>query len=158
MSISSKSSRGLLEAMNPKPKIILELGPYVGSSAVVLGAMLKGFHDRGLDRCKVYSCELSADSTKIVRDFVKIAGLDSVVEVCEGPAAETLKRLHTEGTVTHTDVLLIDHWEKFYLPDLQVCEDLGILKKGSVVIEDNTDYPSAPDYVEYMRSGGRAGR
>jgi catechol O-methyltransferase len=94
----------------------------------------------------------------IALDFVKIAGLDSIVEICEGPAAKTLKRLHTEGTVRHKGVFLIDHWEKIYLSDLQFCEDLGMLKKGSVVIADNTDYPGAPDSVEYVRSGGRAGK
>lgn len=144
--------------MNPKPKIIVELGTYVGNSAVALGAMLKEIHAGESELSKVYTCELSADFAKIARDLIDLAGLASIVQVCEGPAAETLKRLHAEGSVTHTDVLVIDHWEKYYLSDLQVCEDLGLLRKGSMVIADNTDMPGAPDYVEYVRAGGRAGK
>lgn len=151
-----KLIRQLLDKQNPKPKIIVELGTYVGTSAVALAAMLQDFHPEDKpERCKVYSCELSADFAKIARDFVHLAGLDALVQICEGPAAETLKSLHAEGTLTHADVLLIDHWEKFYVSDLQVCEELELLRKGSVVIADNTDMPGAPDYVEYVRGGGR---
>ena len=34
-------SRQILEAMDPIPKLIVELGTYVGNSAVAWGAMLK---------------------------------------------------------------------------------------------------------------------
>ena len=48
----------------------------------------------------------------------------------------------------------IDHWERYYLPDLQWCEELGVFHKGSLVIADNTDIPGAPQYLKYVRAGG----
>lgn len=153
-------SRKILEQMNPKPKVIIELGTYVGNSAVAWGAMLQDLHNHdptAMKDCKVFSCELDAKFVKIASSLVELAGLSDIVEVVQGPAAESLKRLKEEGRLTKADVLFIDHWEKYYVADLKVCEELGFLQPGSVVIADNTDMPGAPDYVEYVQKGGGGG-
>jgi predicted O-methyltransferase YrrM len=103
----------------------------------------------------VYSCELDAGLAKIARDFVELAGLSDVVEVVEGKSTDSIKMLKEEHKIDHIDVLFLDHWESYYLPDLQLCEDLGLLRKGSIVLADNTDMPGAPDYVKYVKAGGR---
>ena len=103
-----------------------------------------------LPKCKVFSCELDPSFVRITRDFVELAGLNDIVEIVHGPAAESLKKVKHEGRLNKTDVLFIDHWEKFYVADLRVCEELGLLQSGSVVIADNTGIPGAPDYVEYV--------
>ena len=54
-------------------------------------------------------------------------------------------------------MLFIDHWEKFYLPDRRLCEELGLLKKGSVIVADNVDRSGAPEYRKYIESGGEGG-
>ena len=33
--------------------------------------------------------------------------------------------------------MLLDHWEKLYLNDFQVLEELGVIGRGSVVFSDN---------------------
>lgn len=157
-----------LQAAGRTPKVIVELGTYVGNSAVALGSMLKELHgndtdktnrnDDGLRGCKVFSLELDAHFVDIARDLVDLAGLSDLVQIVHGPAADSVRKLHKEGVLDQIDVLLLDHWEKFYLPDLQVCEDLGLLKKGGLVVADNTDKPGAPDYVEYVKKGGREGK
>ena len=150
-------SRKILQSMDPKPKVLVELGTYVGNSAVAWGAMLRDLHQGDTDAlkdCKVFSCELEPTFVKIARDFVHLAGLSDTVEIVEGPAAESLKSLTKNSSLAKIDVLFIDHWEKFYLADLSVCEELGLLQTGSVVIADNTDMPGAPDYVEYVKKGG----
>lgn len=93
---------------------------------------------------------------RLSRDLVQLAGLDEIVHVLEGPASESLRTLYDEGKVTSggVDMAFIDHWEEYYLPDLQLCEKLGVFHKGSLVIADNTDFPGAPKYLEYVRSGG----
>jgi catechol O-methyltransferase len=151
------ASREILEAMDPKPKVIVELGTYVGNSAVAWGAMLKDIwkdDPAALKECQVHSCELDTNFGTIARDFVDLSGLQDTVHIWDGkPAGETIRSLHASGKLNHIDVLFFDHWEKFYLPDLQICEELGLLRKGSVLIADNTDIPGAPEYLDYVRAG-----
>lgn len=33
-------------------------------------------------------------------------------------------------------MLLLDHWEKLYVDDLKVVEELDLLKEGSVIVAD----------------------
>jgi catechol O-methyltransferase len=151
-------SRDTLDKMDPKPKILVELGTYVGSSAVAWGAMLKELNGGSADGIKIYSMELDKDFAGIASDFLDLAGLTGMVQIVQGQSSDSLKRLKEEGILEKIDVLFLDHWEKFYVSDLQLCEDLGLFKKGSVIIADNTDMPGAPDYLKYVRAGGRDNR
>ena len=123
-------SRKIIEQMKPKPKVIVELGTYVGNSAIGWGSMLKQMHESdsaAFNDCKVFSCELDPNFIKIASDFVDLAGLSGIVEIVQGPAAESLRKLKQERRLAKADMLFIDHWEKFYLADLKVCEELGLL-------------------------------
>jgi catechol O-methyltransferase len=144
--------------MDPKPRVVVEFGTYVGCSALAWGATLAKMHgkDAEKDSVKVFAFELEPPMAAIARDFVSLAGLQSVVEVIEGPGAESLKKLCAEGRVKlgGVDVVFLDHWEQLYLPDLQLCESLKVFHKGSVVMADNTDVPGAPDYLAYVKKGG----
>jgi len=82
-----------------------------------------------------------------------LAGLKGVVDVVVGEAAVEMRRLKEEGKLERVDFLLLDHWEKFYVEDLKVVEELELLKEGSVVVADNVDCPGAPEYLEYVRGG-----
>jgi catechol O-methyltransferase len=152
------ASKTVLEQMNPKPKILVELGTYVGNSAVAWGAILKELNGGSTDGVKVYGMELEKHFAKIASDLVDLAELNDCVEVVQGPSEESLKTLKAEGEIDKIDVLFLDHWERCYVPDLQLCEDLGLFRKGSVVLADNTDMPGAPDYLKYLKSGGRPGK
>src|ERR1700761_5280915 len=153
-----KISKAILEQMDPKPKVLIELGTYVGNSAVAWGAILKEINGAQSHDVKVYGMELEPSFAKIASDFVDLAGLSDCVEVVLGQSADSLRTLKQEGKVDKIDVLFLDHWEKFYVSDLQLCEDLGLLHEGTIVIADNTDMPGAPDYLKYLKSGGRPGK
>ncbi|KAF9882802.1 hypothetical protein FE257_005134 [Aspergillus nanangensis] len=144
-------SQQALTHMDPLPQTILEFGTYVGSSAIAWGAILQKLHSDNHERaCNVYTFELSAVNAGIARDFIRLAGLDQIVQVLEGPAGDSLRKLHADGTIREqaVDMAFFDHWEKFYLPDLQLCEDLRLFRVGSLAIADNTDFPGAPAYLE----------
>ena len=160
-----------MDRLQHKPKVLVEMGVYVGVSrsqkmmhpdadrqqqysAVAWGAMLKEINAGSEQDCKVYACELDPVFARIARDFVDLAGLEDIVKVVVGPAAESVERLKDEGSLSSLDVLFLDHWQDAYLPDLKTCERLGIFRTGSIVIADNTDWPGAPDYLSYVRAGG----
>lgn len=153
-------SKSILKSMQRKPKVLVELGTYVGTSAVAWGAILKEINGEGDGEgdAKVYSIELDPLFVSIARDFISLAGLDHTVEIVNGQSGTSLKALKDDGKIDAIDVLFLDHWEKFYVEDLKICEDLGLLRVGSVIIADNTDMPGAPDYLEYVRGGGREGK
>ncbi|KAH8899829.1 S-adenosyl-L-methionine-dependent methyltransferase [Thozetella sp. PMI_491] len=148
-------SRRALTGLDPKPKLILEFGTFVGVSAIGWAATLKELNP-GADDVHLYTFELDPKMAQIARDLIKLAGLEDVVTIVVGPAAESLKQLHADGKVSpgKVDMAFIDHWEEHYKPDLQLCEQLKLFHVGSIVIADNTDMPGAPDYLEYVKKGG----
>ncbi len=145
-----------LTTMESKPKIIVEFGTFVGTSAVAWGAILKELNGRGAKDIHVYTFELDPKTAQIARDVVKLAGLDDIVSICEGSGSDSLRRLHTEGAVKEhgVDMVFFDHWEKFYLPDLKLCEELKSFRHGSLAVADNIDFPGAPEYHAYVQNGG----
>lgn len=153
------ASRQFLQKLNPKPKVLVELGGYVGKSAVAWGDLLRSFHTNNgeVKDVKVFSLELEPDFVPIIRDFVSISGLEGIVEVVQGPSQESLRILKNERGIDKIDVLFLDHWEDRYLPDLRTVEELGMLKVGSVLVADNTDMPGTPDYLKYVEAGGEGG-
>lgn len=148
----SKVEVALEVLIQSKPKTVVELGTYVGFSALAWGKMMKDFHS-DLTGCKVVTMELSEEFANITSDFIKLAGLDDVVKVVQGQSATSLRQLAKHG-IDSIDYLFIDHWEKYYLSDLKLCEELDLLHPGSIIVADNTDMPGAPDYLEYVQGGG----
>lgn len=147
----------ILAKLDPPPRVLVELGGYVGMSAVAWAPMLSRLQQlKGGDGkdVQVFSLELEPDFCKIIQDFIEIAGIAEQTKVVQGPAGESLQSLAKSREVKSIDVLFIDHWEKHYLPDLKICQDHGLLRKGSVVVADNTDFPDLAEFVKYLNEGG----
>ena len=68
------ASRAVLEKVSPPPKILVELGTYVGNSAVVWGAMLRDLNEGKTDDVKVYCCEFDEEYVKICQRHDCIGG------------------------------------------------------------------------------------
>lgn len=144
-----------LQAQQPSTRTILEFGTFVGKSAVAWGAILRDIYGEKVpEDVNVYTFEMDPQMVALSRELIKLAGIDDVVHVLEGPGSESLKKLHAEGKVTSVDMAFFDHWEKFYLPDLQLIEELKVFHVGSLAIADNTDFPGAPEYLKYVKAGG----
>ncbi|KAL4807577.1 S-adenosyl-L-methionine-dependent methyltransferase [Aspergillus unguis] len=148
-------AQAALQDMPVKPKVMVEFGTFVGNSAIAWGAILKELNgaDAAKEGCHVYTFELDPQLVALSRELISLAGLDDLVTVVQGTAAESLQQLYNEGSIKKggADMVFFDHWEKYYVSDLKLCEELGILHPGSLIIADNTDIPGAPDYLEYVR-------
>src|SRR3569833_3138 len=151
-----KVAHEVLTKMDPKPKVVVEFGTFVGNSALSWGATLRDLHGSEATDIHVYAFEIDPKHAQIARDFIQLSGLDDVVTVLDGPGADSLKALHADGKVVpgKVDVVFLDHWKDVYLPDLKLVEQLKLLHVGSEIIADYTGFPGAPDYVEYVKKGG----
>lgn len=131
------------------PTVLLELGTYIGYSAVRTGRTMPA-------GARLISIEFSAANAEVARDIIAHAGLADRVTVVVGTigdGGETIRRLTeehgiTEGTV---DFVFVDHDKSAYLADLQRILDAGWLHAGTIVVADNMRIPGAPDYLSYMR-------
>ncbi|CAL5867080.1 uncharacterized protein PFLUO_LOCUS1292 [Penicillium psychrofluorescens] len=138
--------------LKERPAVLVELGGYVGYSAIAFGdAMRKA---AGNDQTvRLLSLEFDPLIASIAMNLVDLAGLADVVKVVVGSAADSLKRLNDEGKLAANsiDFMFLDHVEDLYQQDLQLCERLGLLKSGALVVADNVVRPGAPQYREYVR-------
>lgn len=139
--------------LKEKPKTLVELGGYVGYSAIVWADAMRRASPG--EKVRVVSLEMDAGSVEMARKLVDMAGLSEIVEFVVGPAEESLRKLVKSGSLKEVDFIFLDHVEVLYATDLKVCEELGFLKKGVVVVADNVVRPGAPEYREFVRAHPR---
>ncbi|PHH62976.1 hypothetical protein CDD81_6401 [Ophiocordyceps australis] len=129
-----------------KPKVMVELGGYVGYSAILFGNAVR---EAGGQR--YYCLERNPEFAAVVSSLVDLAGLGSIVKVVVGSSSDSIRRLHAEG-LEQIDFLFLDHYKPAYLPDLKLCEQLGLIRDQTVLAADNVIKPGNPPYLEYVRS------
>lgn len=131
-----------------QPKRVLELGAYVGYSALRIARHLPaGGH--------LFSVEFNAANADIARRVIAHAGVTDRVTFVVGTLGDdgkTLAHLTMEcglgpGTL---DAVFIDHDKDVYVPDLERILAAGWLHPGSVVVADNVGFPGATQYHAYM--------
>lgn len=149
MNIGPNKGKPIVDLIHEtKPKIMIELGGFVGYSAILFASNLG-------ENAQFHSFELSQEFADIASKIVDLAGLSHKVEFHIGQASETLpkfqKRLSEEGNA-HIDLVFVDHYDKYYVPDLRVLESLKLIGPGSILVADNIYIPGAPEYLEYIKS------
>lgn len=130
-----------------KPSTMIELGGYCGYSTILFSSAV-----REAGGSKYYSLERSPKFAKNIETLVEFAGLSDLVEVVVGPSNEGLKKLYDAGKLEQIDMMFLDHYKPAYTTDLKLCEELGLIKKGTVLAADNVIKPGNPPYLEYVRS------
>ncbi|MET1073391.1 MAG: class I SAM-dependent methyltransferase, partial [Umezawaea sp.] len=140
MPISAEGGRLLYTLVRAtRPTTVVEFGTSFGISTLHLAAAVR---DNG--RGHVVTTELSrAKTTASCRTFTE-TGLDDVVTVLEGDALDTLTAL--DGPV---DFVLLDGWKDLCLPVLHLLEPH--LSPGTLVVADDTTFPSMAPYLAYVR-------
>ncbi|RFU27607.1 hypothetical protein B7463_g8739, partial [Scytalidium lignicola] len=136
---------------NEKPKTLVELGGYLGYSAILFADALRRYREPN-QRLRIWSLEMNSGFASIAREMIELSGLSDIVTVIEGSASESLRKLQNDGNLAEIDLLFLDHEEQLYLTDLNVCTELGLLKKGAVIVADNVVRPGAPEYREFVRT------
>ncbi|KAK7976963.1 catechol O-methyltransferase [Apiospora saccharicola] len=148
MNIGEYKSKTVVELIQKeKPQVMLELGGYVGYSAIAFGAAVR---DAGGKR--YFSLEKSPEFGAVIAMLVDLAGLSDVVKVIVGSSSDSLRRLHKTGQLKRIDLLFLDHYKPLYTEDLKLCEELELVGPGSVYAADNVVKPGNPPYLEYVRS------
>ncbi|OJD19157.1 hypothetical protein AJ78_00857 [Emergomyces pasteurianus Ep9510] len=130
-----------------KPGVMVELGGYVGYSAILFGDAVR----RGGGK-RYYSLESNPEFGAVSRMLVDLAGLSDFVKIVIGPSDVSLCNLHSSSSIDHIDMLFLDHYKPAYVTDLKLCEQLGMIVPGSVLVADNVISPGNPPYLKYVRS------
>lgn len=130
-----------------KPQVMVELGGYVGYSCVLFGDALRKAGGK-----RYVSLERSPEFAAVIMSLVDLAGLSDIVKVVTGASDVSLKRLHSEGALDQIDLMFLDHYKPAYTTDLKLCEELKLIRPGSVLAADNVVKPGNPPYLKYVRS------
>ncbi|KAJ3036154.1 hypothetical protein HDV00_003010, partial [Rhizophlyctis rosea] len=130
-----------------KPRTLVELGTYVGYSAVRFARLIAND-----PQAHYYSFELNPEFANIARQVIELAGLSHKVTVVEGAFEQRWRVLADEFGVGSVDFFFIDHWKDAYLPSYKLIESIPLTHTGSVIVADNVIKPGAPDYLAYVQS------
>lgn len=131
-----------------KPSIMIELGGYVGYSAILFGNALRQAGGK-----RYFSVEKSPLFAAVAASLIDLAGLRDTVRVVVGTGAEGVLRLHNEGALgRQVDMAFFDHYKPAYTADLKLLERLGLVGKGTVLVADNMINPGNPPYAAWVRA------
>ncbi|PWY89456.1 O-methyltransferase [Aspergillus sclerotioniger CBS 115572] len=128
------------------PRIMVELGGYVGYSAILFGNALRKAGGQ-----KFISLEVSPVFADISDTLIRLAGLEDIVEIIVGPCRESLRALREVYPNRRLDMIFFDHRKVQYVNDLKLCEELRLVAPGTTVLADNVISPGNPAYLEYVR-------
>ncbi|EAW16450.1 O-methyltransferase [Aspergillus fischeri NRRL 181] len=130
-----------------RPQTMIELGGYVGYSAILFGDALRRNGGK-----RLISLESNPESAAVANMLVELAGLRDLVSIIVGQSDESLHQLYTTGEVKHIELMFIDHYKAAYITDVKLCEHYGMISPGTVLAADNVLFPGNPQYLEYVRS------
>lgn len=122
-----------------KPKYVLEIGTFVGYSAILMGKELES-------DAQLITIEVDPYLAEIAKANVRKAELSAKIKVLVGDALKIIPKL--EGNF---DLVFIDADKRQYLDYLRLIEDK--IHKGSFIIADNAE--CAPNYLDYVRRSGK---
>ncbi|CAE8646904.1 unnamed protein product [Polarella glacialis] len=125
---------------------VLEIGTYIGNSALRLAATLPGVH--------VTTLELDPVLVAIARSLIAFAGLAACVDVWTGHSKLLIPRLSKVVASGHSSVrpcfnaVFMDRWGSQYDEDLALIQQHGLLQEsGGVLVADNVLSTAAASFL-----------
>ncbi|KAJ5156595.1 O-methyltransferase [Penicillium capsulatum] len=131
-----------------KPSVMVELGAYVGYSAIKFGDAVRRAGGQ-----KYLSFEINPVNAAVSKVLIELAGLQDFVRVTIAPSHVSIAQLVRDSTVDYLEFFFVDHWKDRYVPDIWLVEQLGLLRAGkSVVVADNVSHSRSTDYARWMQA------
>jgi len=106
----------------------IEVGVFTGYSSLATALALPSDG-------KLIACDISEEFTTVARRYWKRAGVDHKVELCIGPAVDTLDRLIAAGASGSFDFAFIDADKPSYASYYERC--LALIRTGGLMLLDN---------------------
>lgn len=125
-----------------KPQVVVELGSYIGYTAIVIAVELQEMQSRA----KVHSFDTKREYCEAAKAVVELAGLQERVIIHEGSPDELVEAWQKSHIVERVNFILLNHNEGNYLLDLRALESLGLINPGTTVIADDCH----GDYIKYV--------
>jgi predicted O-methyltransferase YrrM len=125
----------------------VEFGGYVGYSCILFGDAVRKAGGQSY-----FSLERNPEFAAVIASLVDLAGLSDLVKVIVGSSGASIRRLHAAKALHHIDLMFLDHYKPAYTTDLKLCEELGFVTPGTVLVADNVITPGNPPYLGYVRS------
>jgi caffeoyl-CoA O-methyltransferase len=138
--VGPRKGQVLIEVIRKiKPKRVLEVGTFIGYSAILMGKELE-------NKAQLITIGIHEDEAKVARENINRAELLPIIDVIVGDAIEAMPKLTGKF-----DMVFIDADKTEYLQYLRLVEDK--LHKGSVIVADNagTFADEMKDYLDYVR-------
>ena len=110
----------------------LEVGVFTGYSSTAVALAMKAMHGAGAE---FVACDLSADFVGRARGYWRDAGVEDVIAVRLGPAAQSLEALIDEGRAGVFDLMFIDADKTGY--DAYYELGLTLLRPAGLMLIDN---------------------
>ena len=99
----------------------------------------------------IATIELNPDSAATARRIHEHAGVANRTQIALDRTDRAIPRLKKQFKVDSFDFTFIDHHKEAYLNDLQLLENIGLIKRGTVIMADNIAHPGAPEYDSSTR-------
>ena len=145
MNVGPEKGKILEESIKKhNPKKILELGAFLGYSAVLIGMNMS-------EDSTLVSVDPDNSAIIIASKIVDYAGMSGKISFIKQKAEDAI-----DGFKDQFDFVFIDHAKKRYFPDLILLEKANLLKKDSVVFADNVGLfkEDMNEYLKHVRDSG----
>lgn len=149
MNVGAKKGQHIVNLISEsKPSSMIELGVYVGYSAILFGDAVRSHGGK-----QYIGTEKNPEMGAIASRLVDLAGLRDIVQIIVGSSDEVLQELVEAKELRQAELIFLDHWQHLYLPDLWILEQMDVLKPDvSIVIADNVIFPGAPRYRKWVEA------
>jgi len=130
-----------------RARLVVELGAYVGYSAMNIGRAVRRHGGR------VASIEVDPVHVSIVRNMVEFAGLSDVVDAWTGYCGDVIPHLLGHYGPRSVDMVFMDQKGTRFHTDLELLRSHDLLADGAVILADNVLKPGAPLYIWHLGHG-----
>ena len=125
--------------------VVVTIGTFLGYSSLRMASQLP-------EDALIVTIEANSDSAATARRIHEHAGVANRIQIVLDQTDRAIPRLSKQFNVDSFDFIFIDHHKDAYLPDFKLLENVGLIKRGTMIVADNIIFPGAPDYVNYVRN------